>query len=162
MTTRFISLATAIVLLDVFLRSQLSSNDPLFLFASNNIGVNAGMLLVVAFMVFLSFGRKFKRWWSFTLCALAAVLFAFIGLMGTFFSEVFYNFPQILLQLDYMFLMEASVVFSICALTYAHPPLPYRLRLPKVALPSNFSFDLPVPKIPHSPGASRTVGTRNS
>jgi hypothetical protein len=161
MTTRFISLATGIVLLDVFLRSQLSSNDPLFLFASNNIVVNAGLLIIVALMVAVSFSRQFKRWWTFAACAAVAVVFGAIGFAGTFFSEVFYYFPQTLLQLDYMFLMEASVVFGVAALSYKHAPLPSKLRLPAVSLPK---FEFPVPKIPHSPsgGINRPLGTRNS
>ena len=151
MTTRFISLATAIVLLDVYLRSQLSSNDPLFLFASNNIAVNAVLLVIVVFMVMLSFSKKFKHWWSFAGCSAAAVLLGGLGITGFLFGQLFYGFPQIMLQLDYMFLIEAGVVFAICSLTYKHPPMPARLRLPKVTIPSLARFEFPVPKIPHPP-----------
>lgn len=159
MTTKFISLATAIVLLDVFLRSQLSSNDPLFLFASNNTFINAGLLVIIGLMVGVSFNRRFKHWWSFAACVCAAVAFGVIGFMGTFFSEVFYYFPQTLLQLDYMFLLEAGVVFGVASLTYKHQPLPFRIRFPRIAVPK---FEIPVPKIPHSPsGTNRTLSARN-
>jgi hypothetical protein len=156
MTTKFISLATAIVLLDVYLRSQLSSNDPLFLFASSNLWINSALLIIVGLMVGISFHGRFKHWWSFAGCATAAVVFGVLGFIGTFFSEVFYNFPQILYQLDYMFLMEASVVFGICALSYQHEPMPFSVRPPRLSIPK---IELPVPKIPHSPG--RTLSSRN-
>jgi hypothetical protein len=158
MTTRFTSLATAIVLLDVYLRSQLSSNDPLFLFASNNIGVNAGLVVMAAFMVAVSFRRQFNSWWSFAACAASAVILGIAGVLGVLFTNVFYFFPQVLLQLDYMFLIEAAVVFGICALSYKHAPMPFKLRLPSISLPK---FEFPAPKIPQSP-SGRTLGTRNS
>jgi hypothetical protein len=95
MTTKFISLATAIVLLDVYLQSQLSSSDPLFLFASNNFAVNAGLLILGGLMVAVSFKDKFRYWWSFVGCSLLAVVCGTIGVIGTFFSNVLYAFPSL-------------------------------------------------------------------
>jgi hypothetical protein len=159
MTTKFISLATAIVLLDVFLQSRLSSNDPLFLFASNNVVVNAGLLILGCLMVAVSFKDKFRRWWSFVGCSALAVICGTVGIIGTFFSNMLYSFPNVLLPLDYMFLLEAGVVFGICSLSYQHAKVPYNLRLP---LPSTVLFRLlaniafPVPKALQSPNSSRT------
>lgn len=150
MTTKFISLATGIVILDVYLQSQLSSSDPLFLFASNSFAVNAGLLILTCLMVGVSFRPQFKRWWSFTAVAGLAIILGLLGMIGLFFGNMPYSFPQVLMPLDYMFLLEASVVFGICALTYKHQPVPYKLSLPKPAALLN-KFGLPVPKIPHSP-----------
>jgi hypothetical protein len=107
-------------------------------------------------MVAVSFRGKFKHWWTYLACAVTAVTFGLIGLIGTFFDNLLYSFPQVLLQLDYMFLLEAGVVFGICALTYQHEKLPFKLSLPAPAsLLHNIAF--PVPKIPHSPtGLNRT------
>jgi hypothetical protein len=158
MTTKFISLATAIVLLDVYLQSQLSSSDPLFLFASNNFAVNAGLLILGGLMVAVSFKDKFRYWWSFVGCSLLAIVCGTIGVIGTFFSNVLYSFPNVLLPLDYMFLMQAGVVFGICSLSYQHVKVPYKLRLPQLsALFHNFAF--PVPKALHSPNSTSRPGS---
>lgn len=159
MITKFISLATGIVLLDVYLQSQLYSNDPLFLFASDNLIVNAGLLILVALMVVVSFKDKFRHWWSFLGCVSAAILCGTVGMIGLFFSNLLYSFPQVLLPLNYMFLMEAGVVFGICALSYEHVKVPFKLRLP-FPFPIFTNIALPVPKIPHSPTGPRSRGAQ--
>ena len=157
MTTKFISLATGIVLLDVYLRSQLFSSDPLFLFASNSIAVNIGLMILVALMVAVSFKDKFRHWWSFLGAASLAVILGFIGISGVFFSDSIYSFSQILLPMDYLFLMQAAVVFGICALSYEHEPLPATFRWPQpMALLNNLA--LSVPKALHSPSTTRSSG----
>lgn len=153
MTTKFISLATAIVLLDVYLRSQLASNDPLFLFASSSIAVNACLMVLVGLMVAVSFKDRFRYWWTFASCAALAALLGVMGIIGVFFSDTFYYFPQILQPLDYLFFLEASIVFGICSLSYKHEPLPFKLHLPRLSQVFT-SFAIPVPKIPQSPNSS--------
>ncbi|MBX4190766.1 hypothetical protein KW794_01630 [Candidatus Saccharibacteria bacterium] len=150
MITKFISLATGIVLLDVYLQSQLYSNDPLFLFASNNLVINAGLLIIVGLMVVVSFKDKFRHWWSYIGSIVISAVFGITGIIGLFFSNLLYSIPQVLLPLDYMFLLEAAVVFGICSLSYQHAKVPIKLNLPKLlAFFTNFAF--PVPKIPQSP-----------
>lgn len=154
MTTKFISLATGIVLLDVYLRSQLFSSDPLFLFASSSIAVNAGLMVLVGLMVTVSFKNKFNYWWTYVGCAALAILLGISGITGIFFSDTFYAFPQILQPLDYLFFLEASVVFGICCASYKHAPIPSRVRSWR---PSQLFSGLvfPVPKIPQSPSSHR-------
>jgi hypothetical protein len=165
MTTKFISLASAIVTLDVYLQSQLYSSDPLFSFASDNILVNLGLVILAALTVAVSFRKKFRSWISYLSCVIAAVGFGTLGFMGAFFGNLLYSFPNVLQPLDSMFLMEAAVVFGLCALTHEHEPLPFGVRLPKVSVPlPNFAF--PVLKIPHSPTSFTRSGsetdTRNA
>jgi hypothetical protein len=158
MTTKFISLATGIVLLDVYLRSQLSSNDPLFLFASNNLVVNAGLIVLVSLTILVSFKDKFSHWWSFIGCVLAAIVCGLIGVAGLFFSDLLYAFPQILMPLDYMFLIEVGIVFGLASLTHKHATVPFKVSWPKpTAFFNNLAF--PVPKIPQSP--TNTSGPRH-
>jgi hypothetical protein len=152
MTIKFISLATGIVFLDVYLQSQLYSNDPLFLFASNNPFVNAGLLVIVALMVAVSFKDRFQKWWTYLGCAALAAVFGSLGVLGLLFGNISYSFPQVLLPMDYMFLTEAAIVFGIACLSYRHQEVPARMRLPNpVAIISKFV--LPVPKIPQSPNS---------
>ena len=148
MTIKFISLASAIVTLDVYLQSQLHSNDPLFLFASNNLLVNVGLVILAALVVAVSFKSKFSNWISYLACCVLAACLVTIGVMGTFFSDFIYSFPSILLPLDYMLILEAGVVTGLCALTYKHQPIPYRLSRLKFHFPK---YAFPVLKIPHSP-----------
>lgn len=155
MTTKFISLATGIVFLDVYLRSQLYSSDPLFLFASSNTLVNAGLLALIAVMVAVSFKDKFHHWWSFAGCTAAAIILGIIGLVGLFFSDIWYPFPQILQPLDYMLLIEAGAVFGICSLSYRHSRAPFKLSWPQpTVLLNNLAF--PVPKALQSPHGTRS------
>lgn len=150
MIRKFISLATAIVILDVYLRSQLYSNDPLFLFASNKLAINIGMVLLAGAVVTVSFRNKFKNWLSFAAVAALAVILSVVGMVGIFLSNMVYSFSNILLPLDYMFMLESGIVLGICALSYEHAPSPYRFKLPEpAALLSKFAF--PVPKFPQSP-----------
>ena len=159
MTTKFISLVTAIVLLDVSLRSQLFSSDPLFLFASSNLVVNTVLILMVGSMIGLSFRSKFNNWQSFFASALLGPTLLLIGALGVFFSDTVYWFPSFLLPLDYLFIMQAGVVFSLCALSYKHQKLPFKIRLPRPSVPIP-KFAFLVPKLPHSPTPSRTRRTQ--
>jgi len=156
MIVKFISLATAIVTLDVYLQSQLYSNDPLFLFASNNLAVNIGLVVLTCAAVAVSFRHEFKNWVSYALCTMMALFFGGLGLLGTFFSSVMYAFPNVILPLDYLFMLEAGVIFAICSMTYRHEKFPYRIKLPQFTAMTN-KIALPVPKIPQSPtGYNRT------
>jgi hypothetical protein len=146
MTTKFISLVSAIVTLDVFLRSQLSSNDPLFLFASSSLPVNLGLVVLAFLGVAVSFMPKFRKWLWYAGCVLLAVVLGALGVIGAFFSGLFYSFPNLLLPLDYLFILETAIVLAISALAYEHEPSPYRGRFPKLP-----RVAFPVPRIPHSP-----------
>lgn len=148
MTTKFISLASAIVILDVYLQSQLHSNDPLFLFASNNLFVNMGMVLLAALTVAISFKAKFRHWASYLICCVLAAGLVTLGIMGTFFSDTIYSFPSVLLPLNYLFLLQAGVIIGLCTLTYQHQSIPYRLSNLKIKLPRQA---FPVLKTPYSP-----------
>jgi len=131
MITKFISSAGAIVTLDVYLQSQLHSNDPLFLFASNSLLINSLMLLLAAIGLFVSFQKSFNNWYAYAACSAAAVILGFIGVAGGFFSSVAYTFSNILLPLNYMLILQSAVVLGICSLSFKHAPAPARVkRLP--------------------------------
>jgi hypothetical protein len=158
MTTKFISSATAIVILDVYLRSQLYSNDPLFLFVSSSLAVNLVMLMLAALTLYVSFIKRFKTWLGWAVCAGSAVILSLIGFGGAFLSDFFYNMPSVLLTLNYLFLMEAGVIFGICSLSYQHAAMPKKLRLPRpVTIFPKFAFS--VPKFPHSPNLTGTASS---
>jgi hypothetical protein len=145
-------------LLDVYLQSQLSSNDPLFLFASNNIVVNAGLMILGTLMVVVSFKDRFQHWWSYVGCNLLAVLCGALGVIGTFFSNLLYSFPNILLPLDYLFLLQAGVVLGVACLSYEHTAVPDRFRLSRLSSVFN-NFAFPVPKTLQSPNSNSRPGS---
>lgn len=108
-------------------------------------------------MVAVSFKAEFRHWWSFAACAAATAVFGVIGVLGLFFSDTSYTFPQILLPMDYMFILEAAVVFGISALSYEHAPAPFKVKwLQPAVLLNNIAF--PVPKALQSPHDSRSSG----
>ena len=159
MTIKFISLVTAIVLLDVSLQSQLSPSGPLSSFASSNLAVNTFLILMVGLMVDLSFRSKFNNWRSFFSCALLGPVLLIIGALGSFFSNTVYWFPSFLLPLDYLFILQAGAIFSLCALSYKHQKLPFRIRLPRPVLQIPRLAFL-APKLSHPSTSSRARRTQ--
>jgi hypothetical protein len=130
MITKFISSAMAIVTLDVYLQSQLHSNDLLFLFASNGLLVNTFMLLLAAAALVVSFKKNF--------------------------SNFDYMFADFLLPLNYLFMLQGGVIFGICALSYKHAAMPANVRQFRTSVLCGFNKLTPsVPKFPHSPTPAR-------
>ena len=161
MSTRFISLATGIVTVDVYLQSQLHSNDPLFLVVSNNTAVNMLMVVLAALAIGVSFRRRFSSWYSYAAIAALAVIFVALGAMGILFSGFTNKLWMIFEPLNYMMILNCGVVLGVAALSYAHAPKPESVRLPSLpALPTRSVF--PVPKISHSPFAGRPTASGNS
>lgn len=153
MVTKLISLATAIVSLDVFLRSQLFSNDPLFLFISSSLVANLLMIALAGASVYIAFRKKFTSWYAFAACASIASLFVGAGFIGVFYSDYVHSLWSALLPLNYLLMMQSGIVMGICALSYDHAAMPAALkqRLPaRPALP-RFTFAFPAPKALHSP-----------
>ena len=155
MTTKFISLATGIVALDVYLQSQLHSGDPLFLVVSSNLAINMIMVVLAALAVSVSFRKHFSNWYSYAATASAAGLLLIIGGAGMFLSNVLYMLPPAILPLNYIMMLQCGIVLAASALSYQHAPRPASVRLPSTAFLSNIAF--PVPKISHSPLAGRTT-----
>jgi hypothetical protein len=153
MVTKSISLATAIVTLDVCLRSRLFSNDPLFLFISSGLAVNALLIILAGASVFLSFQKKFDSWYSYAACAALAAIFIGAGFLGVFYSDYIHSLWSAMLPLDYILMMQAGIVFGICALSYDHASLPALVkdRLPKLPAMPKLTLAFPVPKTLHPP-----------
>lgn len=157
MITRFLSLATGIVTLDVYLRSQLSSNDPLFLFTSDSLAVNLAMLMLVGAVVAVSFRKQFNSWFSYALCSAAAVILITSGIAGFFLPAFTYSIWDIILPLNYMIMLESGAILGISALTYKHAARPQSLKIPESAMIANkLKLVFPAPKTSHSPNSSRT------
>jgi hypothetical protein len=159
MTKRFISLAMAIVTLDVYLRSQLYPKDPLFFFISNNFAVNVGMIIVAVLVLLVSFKKSFRHWISYAVCGFLAAALSMIGLLSLFSSGIYYWLSGIILPLNAMLVLEAGIILGICALTYEHAPRPASLKLPALS-PLLPKLAFPVPKIPHSPTTAGASGRR--
>jgi hypothetical protein len=159
MITKSISLATAIVSLDVFLRSQLFSNDPLFLFTSNSLVVNVLMVLLAAVAVYISFKKKFGSWYGFAACAFVATLFICSGFLGVFYSDTINSLWSTMLPLNYILLMQYGIVMGICALSYEHASMPVTVRQQLRRLQSlpRPTFAFPVPKTLHPPMIMRRM-----
>ena len=153
MSTKFISLATGIVTLDVYLQSQLHSNDPLFLLVSNNLAVNMLMVVLAALAIAASFKTRFVSWYTYAATSALAAALLTVGAAGIFFSGFTYSLWMVFQPLNYMLLMAFGSVLGVCSLAYKHDPRPANLRLPLPALP--FKPVFPVPKISHSPLSSR-------
>jgi hypothetical protein len=146
MTRKFISLAMVIVTLDVYIRSQLHPNDPLFLFISNTTAVNIGMVLLVGLVVAVSFKDHFRSWIGYAGSAALALILTSAGIAGFFSSGFSYWLSGLILPLNSLMILEAGVILGICALSYPHPA---RLRIPLPQLIPRLAFL--VPRIPHSP-----------
>jgi hypothetical protein len=157
MTTKFISLATAIATLDVYLQSQLSSSDPLFLLISSNVVVNLLMVGLAALTVHISFKKRFDSWYGYAACATLATVLLSIALCGLLLSDFTYALWMVFSPLNYFLMGEFGILLAINALSYRHAPVPSSLRLlglPRLALP--FHFALPLPKISQSPNLNRS------
>jgi uncharacterized integral membrane protein len=156
MITKFISSAMAIVTLDVYLQSQLHSNDLLFLFASNGLLVNTFMLLLAAAALVVSFKKNFSNWYAYAACMASAIILAIVGVAGGFFSNFDYMFADFLLPLNYLFMLQGGVIFGICALSYKHAAMPANVRQFRTSVLCGFNKLTPsVPKFPHSPTPAR-------
>ena len=145
MTRKFIGLAMVIVTLDVYIRSQLHPGDPLFLFISNTTAANIGMVLLVILVVAISFKDDFRSWIGYAGSAALALIFTSVGIAGFFSSGLSYWLSGGLLPFNYLMILEAGVVFGICALSYPHPA---RLVSAPQLIPR---LAFLVPRTPHSP-----------
>ena len=163
MTTKFISLATAIATLDVYLQSQLSSSDPLFLLISSNVIVNFLMMSLALFTVYISFKKKFDSWYGYAACATLATTLIGLAVCGIFLSDFTYSLWMVFSPLNYMLLGEFGIILATSVLSYRHAAVPESVRLPRLPRPSlPFRIAFPVPKISHSPSINRssTAGAR--
>ncbi|HEX5447766.1 MAG TPA: hypothetical protein VFW90_01030 [Candidatus Saccharimonadales bacterium] len=152
MGIKTISLVTGLVTADVYLQSQLFSSGPLFLLVSNNLIVNILMVALAAVAISVSFKSKFSNWYAYAAFAVAAAVLIVVGLGGVFFGVVVNYFWYVSSPLDYLFLLQYGIIFSLCCLSYAHASKPENVRLSEIsAWTSKFKPALPVPKISHSP-----------
>ncbi len=127
MIKKVISLTMVVATLIVYLQSQMQSNDPLFLFLSNNLVVNLSLIGLASFTVWLSFQTKFRNSYIYWLVSRLAVVLVIVGLAGSLSASLDRYILDVIKPLDYLILLETGILFSICALTYAHPPV--RLNL---------------------------------
>ncbi|HET9721831.1 MAG TPA: hypothetical protein VFP32_02265 [Candidatus Saccharimonadales bacterium] len=135
MAKKFISLATGIVILDVYLQSQLQPKGILFYFASDNIVFNLGLLVLAIALVGLAFKNKFKHWQSFVVCAAAAVILSVIGAAGLFFLGIGTYFFNYLVPFDFLILLQSGIILGLHAMTIKHEPAKLRLPAALAALP---------------------------
>lgn len=123
MIRRFLSLATAIGILYVYLQSQLHSDDALFLVTSPNIAVNIALLSLAVVGVRLSYKDKFKAWESYLASNIICAILLFVGAAGVIYSSIDNYFSGVIKPLDYFILLELGIIYGIIALTYSHPPV---------------------------------------
>jgi hypothetical protein len=123
MTRKFLSLATAIGILYVYLQSQLHSDDALFLVTSSNFAVNIALLGLAAAAVGVSFKDKFKMWESYLANMVMGVTLLFVGSIGVIYTSLDNYFSGLLKPLDYFIIIELGIIYGIFSLTYSHPPV---------------------------------------
>jgi hypothetical protein len=123
MIRRFLSLATAIGILYVYLQSQLHSDDALFLVASPNFVVNIVLLSLSVIAVGISYKDKFRLWESYLASSVLGAILLFIGFAGVIYSSLDNHFAGLLKPLDYFILLELGIIYGIMSLTYNHPPV---------------------------------------
>lgn len=167
MTIKGISLIMAVIILSVYQLSRLDPSGALFSFISNNLLVNIGLIILSVVMVRLSFMKpKFSRKISYGAAAVGAVVFCLLGVASIVFPAVDFHAYSIFKPLDFMVLLEAGIVLSVCALTYEHQPIainlhvPVLIRLPQPSLwrkrlEKRLAVWLPKPVLNH-PHGSRT------
>jgi hypothetical protein len=156
MATRFMSLATAVIVLDIYLRSQFYSSDPLFFFVSNSLAVNVAMILLAGSAAVVSFKNRFKKWLSYAATSAMAVLLSIFGFFGVAFDQIGYPLSNYLFTLNYLVIMQCGIILGLCALSYEHAKRPENIKLASLApLLTKLKLAVPVPKIPHSPTPMR-------
>jgi len=123
MLRRFLSLATAIGILYVYLQSQLHSDDALFLVTSSNIVLNLALLSLACWAVRISYKNKFKAWESYLATVIIGGLLSFIGTAGVIYTGIANYFSGLIKPLDFFIILEIGVIYSLIGLSYAHPPV---------------------------------------
>lgn len=125
----------AIAITYVYFQSLLHPADPLFLIASSNLFVNVGLMLLVAIMVRVSFLKEFRHWQMYLVTAALTIILAVVSVIGLLSTSLDYYFSSVLLQLDYLVLLQISVGLGVCVLSYKHQPVPrYFLQSKRVEL----------------------------
>ncbi len=123
-----LSLATAAATLYVYQLSQLHSGDALFLVKSDNLALNAAFVALAGYLVYLSFRSRFKSWQTFLGSAVGATLLVSVGLSGFIYSSLGNSFTGAIKPMDYLFLLQAGIIMSICTLSAQHKPI--KLHIP--------------------------------
>lgn len=123
MIRRFLSLATAIGILYVYLQSQLHSDDALFLVTSPSFAVNITLLGLAVVAVAISYKDKFKVWESYFVSNILAAVLITVGTAGVIYSSLDNYFSGVLKPMDYFIILELGIIYTIIGLTYAHPPV---------------------------------------
>jgi hypothetical protein len=143
MTLKLVSIFTGLGVLDAFLENLYRPSDLLFLFISNNPVMELLRFSLVAFLLLLSFKKKFWHFMSYAVCAGAAIVLSGIGLLGImdmhFASYVF----NVVKPVDFILFLEAGVMMGMCALSYEHADfrMPFRHQL--TVLASLVAHELP-------------------
>ncbi len=119
-----------IVTVNIYMRSQLAPNDPLFLFISTNSVLNILLILLACLVVAVSFTSRFKNWYFYAACSGLAVFLCLIGVISLFSSNIDYWLSGLLLPLDSMLVLEAGIILAVCSLSYKHANRP---AMPKLA-----------------------------
>ena len=123
MIRRFLSLATAIGILYVYLQSQLHSDDALFLVTSSSIAVNLALLSLAALAVRISYKDKFKAWESYLTTVIIGAILLMIGTVGVIYTSWDNYFSGVIKPMDYFIIMELGIIYGIISLSYSHPPV---------------------------------------
>lgn len=123
MIRRFLSSATAIGILYVYLQSRLHSDDALFLVISSNIAVNIALLSLACLAVRLTYKDKFKVWESYLATVIIGGFLSMIGAAGIIYTSWDNYFGGIIKPMDYFILLELGVIYGIISLSYSHPPV---------------------------------------
>lgn len=150
MFRRLTSLVMLIVVVNVYMRSQLAPSDPLFFFISNSMAVNIFLILLTSLAVIVSFSTRFRSWFSYAACGTLAVILGLAGAISLAAGSINDWLSNTLLPLDGMLVLESAIILGLCALTYQHAPRPAQIKLPDLSWQLR-KLALLVPKIPHSP-----------
>lgn len=160
MVKRLTSLVMLIIVVNVYIRSQLSPNDPLFLFFSNDMPLNISMILLASLVAMVTFSNRFRHWLAYAACVALAVFLCIVGSLGLLSTGISYWLSGFLLPMDSMLVLESGIILALCALTYEHAGRPASM-LPDV--PSYLKrFALLIPRLPdstqpHPPSPARTA-----
>ena len=151
MVRRLVSLAMEVFLINIYIRSQLSPHDPLFVFVSGNMALNIGLIMMGYVVTAVSFSRRFKSWAAWAACSVLAGLLLGVGFFGLFPGLLGnYWLTNNLLPMDSMMVVEGGVILALCALTYGHAARPawtkqlnWQFLIKKLAIPAPKTFHSP-------------------
>lgn len=133
--TAVLTFACAVLL---YVLSALSPNAPYFYLISGGIALAMIRLALAALALALAFQTRFSTVYGQTLAGLSGAALLVFGTVGIMIPAIDYTLFNYIKPLDYIFLMQLGVLFSLAALSHR----PGNRRMPRLSRPRHPQLSL--------------------